>query len=183
MLLAVFMLTSHSKVGRRHPPADRRAGFATVPPLQKWVIDQAAGAPTLASSANIGAFNLGNAVAAWLGGLVIAAGLGYSAPNAAGAVMAAGALAVAVLSGRLERRTGAGQDTGPGSLSGSRSPSADPVSGGGAARQAAHRRDGRDPGRDEHPDDAHRHQRGVHAVRRGGQPRPARCRAGSSRRW
>ena len=65
----------------------------------------ARGAPTLASSANIAAFNLGNALAAWVGGLVISAGLGYSAPNAAGAVMAAGALGVAVLSGRLERRT------------------------------------------------------------------------------
>ena len=76
-----------------------------MPPLQKRVMDQAAGAPTLASAANIAAFNLGNALAAWLGGLVISAGLGYTAPNAAGAVMAAGALAVAVLSGRLERRT------------------------------------------------------------------------------
>ena len=36
-------------------------GFATVAPLQKRVMDQAAGAPTLASAANIGAFNLGNA--------------------------------------------------------------------------------------------------------------------------
>ena len=80
-------------------------GFATVPPLQKRVMDQAAGAPTLASAVNIAAFNLGNALAAWLGGLVISAGLGYTAPNWVGAVMAAGALAVAVLSGRLERRT------------------------------------------------------------------------------
>ena len=79
-------------------------GFATVPPLQKRVLDHAHGAPTLASAANIGAFNLGNALSAWLGGLVISAGLGYTAPNAVGAVLAAGALVLAVISQRLEVR-------------------------------------------------------------------------------
>jgi DHA1 family inner membrane transport protein len=79
-------------------------GFATVPPLQKRVLDHAHGAPTLASAANIGAFNLGNALSAWLGGLVISAGLGYTAPNALGAVLAAGALVLAVISQRLEVR-------------------------------------------------------------------------------
>lgn len=78
-------------------------GFATVPPLQKRVLDQAAGAPTLASAINIGAFNLGNALAAWLGSLVISAGLGYTAPNWVGALLAASALGLAVASARLER--------------------------------------------------------------------------------
>lgn len=79
-------------------------GFATVPPLQKRVLDHAHGAPTLASAANIGAFNLGNALAAWFGGLVISAGLGYAAPNAVGAALAAAALVLAVISHRLELR-------------------------------------------------------------------------------
>ncbi|SEM94401.1 MFS transporter [Nonomuraea pusilla] len=79
-------------------------GFATVPPLQKRVLDHAHGAPTLASAANIGAFNLGNALSAWLGGLVISAGLGYTAPNAVGAVLTAAALVLAVISHRLEPR-------------------------------------------------------------------------------
>lgn len=79
-------------------------GFATVPPLQKRVLDQAHGAPTLASAANIGAFNLGNALAAWLGGLVIAAGFGLTAPNWVGALLAASALVLAVVSHVLERR-------------------------------------------------------------------------------
>ncbi|WEV28821.1 MFS transporter [Streptomyces sp. 71268] len=81
-------------------------GFATVPPLQKRVLDQAHGAPTLASAANIGAFNLGNALSAWLGGMVISAGLGYTTPNAVGAALAAAALALAVVSHRLEARSG-----------------------------------------------------------------------------
>ncbi|MFD4375161.1 MFS transporter [Streptomyces sp. NPDC059202] len=79
-------------------------GFATVPLLQKRVLDQAHGAPTLASAVNIGAFNLGNALAAWLGGLVIAAGLGYTAPNWVGAALAAAALGLAFWSAALERR-------------------------------------------------------------------------------
>ncbi|MDQ0684950.1 putative MFS family arabinose efflux permease [Streptomyces achromogenes] len=73
-------------------------------PLQKRVVDQAHGAPTLASVVNIGAFNLGNALSAWLGGMVMAAGLGYTAPNWVGAALAAGALVLAVVSGALERR-------------------------------------------------------------------------------
>ncbi|WP_166020271.1 MFS transporter [Streptomyces chilikensis] len=79
-------------------------GFATVPPLQKRVLDNAAGAPTLASSLNIGAFNLGNALAAWLGGLTITAGHGYHSPTAVGAAMAATALLTAIASHRLETR-------------------------------------------------------------------------------
>ncbi|MFC5827627.1 MFS transporter [Nonomuraea insulae] len=81
-------------------------GFATVPPLQKRVLDFAHDAPTLASAANIGAFNLGNALSAWLGGIVISAGYGYTAPNAVGAVLAAAALVLAFASQRLEHRSG-----------------------------------------------------------------------------
>ncbi|MCC4593574.1 MFS transporter [Xanthomonas campestris pv. cannae] len=48
------------------------AAFATVAPLQVWVLGKAGEAGRhLASSLNIGAFNLGNALGAWLGGLVL----------------------------------------------------------------------------------------------------------------
>jgi len=80
-------------------------GFATVPPLQKRVMDHAAGAPTLASAVNVGAFNLGNAIAAWLGGLVIDAGAGYESANWVGAGLALAALGLAVYANALERRT------------------------------------------------------------------------------
>ncbi|GGV91691.1 MFS transporter [Streptomyces gelaticus] len=106
VVLALFTLTAHNKIAAAVTIVlIGGLGFATVPPLQKRVLDQAAEAPTLASAANIGAFNLGNALSAWLGGLVIAAGLGYTAPNWVGAVLAASALALAVVSGVLERRT------------------------------------------------------------------------------
>ncbi|MGN8001056.1 MFS transporter [Sphingomonas sp. 22176] len=61
------------------------ASFALVPPLQVRVMSAAADAPNLASAVNIGAFNLGNAFGAALGGAVIAAGLGYPAVALAGA--------------------------------------------------------------------------------------------------
>lgn len=73
------------------------ASFALVPPLQIRVMHAAADAPNLASAMNIGAFNLGNAIGAAVGGGVIAIGLGYPAVALAGALAAAlGLLAVVV---------------------------------------------------------------------------------------
>lgn len=77
------------------------ASFALVPPLQMRVMDAAKDAPNLASAVNIGAFNLGNALGAALGGAVISAGLGYPAISLAGAGMAAlGLLMVLALAWR-----------------------------------------------------------------------------------
>ncbi|WP_457034141.1 MFS transporter [Kitasatospora sp. P5_F3] len=104
--LLLFTATAHDKVLAAITLSLIGAfGFATVPPLQKWVLDQASAAPTLASAANIGAFNLGNALAAWLGGVVITAGLGFTAPNWVGAILAGTALLLAFLAAHLDRRT------------------------------------------------------------------------------
>lgn len=65
------------------------ASFALVPPLQVRIMNAASDAPNLASAMNIGAFNLGNAIGAVLGGGVIASGLGYPAVAMAGAMAAA----------------------------------------------------------------------------------------------
>jgi DHA1 family inner membrane transport protein len=81
------------------------AAFATVAPLQVRVLDQAAGAgQNLASSLNIAAFNLGNALGAWVGGLVIDHGPGLRALGAAGAVLTLAGLGLALWSRALERR-------------------------------------------------------------------------------
>lgn len=107
LVLALFTLTAHDRFASAVTIfLIGGLGFATVPPLQKRVLDHAAGAPTLASAVNIGAFNLGNALSAWLGGIVIAAGLGYTAPNWVGAVLAGSALVLALVSSTLERRNG-----------------------------------------------------------------------------
>ncbi|GAA1134511.1 MFS transporter [Kribbella jejuensis] len=105
-VLVVFVFTAHAKIPSAVTIAlFGAAGFATVAPLQKRVMDKAQGAPALASAANIAAFNLGNAVGAYLGGLTIEHGLGYTAPNWVGAALAVAGLVVALLSGLLDRRT------------------------------------------------------------------------------
>ncbi|WP_104482940.1 MFS transporter [Actinokineospora auranticolor] len=83
-------------------------GFATVPALQMRVMRAADGAPALASAANIAAFNLGNALGAWLGGVVVDAGLGWRAPNLVGAGLSVLGLAAALWSGALDRRRAPG---------------------------------------------------------------------------
>ena len=81
------------------------AAFATVAPLQMWVLQQAGGAGQgLASSLNIAAFNLGNAFGAWLGGEVITQGLGYGAIAPVSAVVPLVALGLAAFAVSLDRR-------------------------------------------------------------------------------
>ena len=74
--------------------------FAVVPPLQMRVMTAAIEAPGLASSINVGAFNLGNAVGAALGGAVISLNLGYAAVPMAGGVLATAGLLLVWLGGR-----------------------------------------------------------------------------------
>ncbi|MGL3805495.1 MFS transporter [Paeniglutamicibacter sp. R2-26] len=76
-------------------------GFATVPGMQMRIMNHAAHAPTLASGANIAAFNIGNAFGAWVGGLAIAAGLGYTSPLWAGAAITVAGLMVLLLAVRV----------------------------------------------------------------------------------
>jgi DHA1 family inner membrane transport protein len=76
------------------------ATFALVPPLQARVMQVASAAPTLASSVNIGAFNLGNALGAALGGLVIRLHLGFEWVSVAGAGLALSGLLFVLASTR-----------------------------------------------------------------------------------
>ena len=80
------------------------AAFGLVPGLQSRVVDKAKHAPNLASTLNIGAFNLGNAGGAFLGGLVISQGLPCPAVPVAGAIVAAIGLAAAILGASRDRR-------------------------------------------------------------------------------
>ena len=80
------------------------ASFATVPALQTRVVEKARHAPNLAASLNIGAFNLGNALGAALGGGLIDLGFDYPAIAIAGALVAAGGCLLAVLGKVLDDR-------------------------------------------------------------------------------
>ncbi|WP_345494608.1 MFS transporter [Nocardia callitridis] len=63
-------------------------GSALAPGLQTRLMDVAADAQTLAAALNHAALNIANAAGAWLGGIVIAAGYGYTAPAMVGAGLA-----------------------------------------------------------------------------------------------
>lgn len=80
------------------------AGFATVAPLQLRVLEKAgAEGRNLASSLNIAAFNLGNALGAWVGGVTIDHGPGLAALPVAAAALTVGGLAIALVSLRMDR--------------------------------------------------------------------------------
>ncbi|WP_115047436.1 MFS transporter [Xanthomonas arboricola] len=84
------------------------AAFATVAPLQLRVLEHARGAgQNLASSLNIAAFNLGNAVGAWLGSVVIATHAGLVATPWVAALLSAVGLGIALWSVQLQRRRAA----------------------------------------------------------------------------
>ncbi|HSI48581.1 MAG TPA: MFS transporter [Ideonella sp.] len=81
------------------------AAFATVAPLQMRVLEQAAGAgQNLAASLNIAAFNLGNALGAWLGGVALTHGPGLRSLGGVAALLTLAGLGLALISRRLEQR-------------------------------------------------------------------------------
>ncbi|MGZ4547399.1 MAG: MFS transporter [Blastococcus sp.] len=74
--------------------------------LQMRLMETAGEAQMLGAALNHSALNLANALGAWLGGLVIAAGLGYRAPSVVGAGLAVAGLVPLAISGVLRTRTG-----------------------------------------------------------------------------
>lgn len=105
VVLLAFTVTAHSVV----PAAVTvfligASGSLCLPALQTRLIDVAGDAQGLAAAGNHAALNVANAIGASLGGLVIAAGLGYTAPAVVGALLAVGGLGVLAVSWALERR-------------------------------------------------------------------------------
>jgi MFS transporter, DHA1 family, inner membrane transport protein len=80
--------------------------FAAGPAIQTRLMDVAADGQTLAAASMHSAFNIANAVGAWLGGLVIAFGFGYAATGYVGVVLSFIGLFVFGASVMLERRGG-----------------------------------------------------------------------------
>jgi DHA1 family inner membrane transport protein len=73
--------------------------------LQLRLMSVAGDSQTLGAAMNHSSLNIGNALGAWLGGLVIAAGWGYRAPALVGVVLALAGLVVLLLSATVARRT------------------------------------------------------------------------------
>ena len=79
-------------------------GSVLVVNLQLRLMDVAGDAQTLGAALNHASLNVANALGAWLGGLVIAAGYGYRAPALVGIALSVSGLLVVVLSAVLQRR-------------------------------------------------------------------------------
>ncbi|MFD9327922.1 MFS transporter [Streptomyces sp. NPDC060065] len=91
-------------------------GFASVPGMITRVTDYAHGA-ALAASANVSASNVGNALGAWLGGVAITAGFGYTSPLYVGAgIVLLSLIVMAVAERQAKSRAFAVQSNAPTSL-------------------------------------------------------------------
>jgi DHA1 family inner membrane transport protein len=103
VVMAIFTRTSHSQVAAAVTIfVWGIAAFATVPPLQMRVVEKATAAPNLASTLNIGAFNLGNAGGAWLGGMAIGHGMGLEALPWVAAAVSIAALLLTWMAARMD---------------------------------------------------------------------------------
>ncbi|MFF7233323.1 Cmx/CmrA family chloramphenicol efflux MFS transporter [Streptomyces sioyaensis] len=106
LVLAVLALTAHS-------PAAAVAlslllgvtAFTTAPALNARMFNVANAAPTLAGATTTAAFNIGNTIGPWLGGLTIGAGWGYPSVAWTGAALAAAAVVLTAFAFRLHRAT------------------------------------------------------------------------------
>ncbi|TCU22866.1 DHA1 family inner membrane transport protein [Rhizobium azibense] len=103
VVLTLFSLTASSPLMLAICVFLVGCGFAAGPALQTRLMDVAADAQTLAAASNHSAFNIANALGAWLGGLVIAWGYGFAATGYVGAVLSLFGLLVYAASLRLER--------------------------------------------------------------------------------
>ncbi|MGV4889751.1 MFS transporter [Streptomyces viridosporus] len=102
--LVTFSFTVHSTV-----PAlvtitfiGALGSFITTP-VQMLLMAKAKDAPTMAAASNHSAFNLANAGGAWLGGLALSAGWGWTSPALVGAALALAGLGLALTGGLLNR--------------------------------------------------------------------------------
>ena len=104
-VLGIFTITAQGKIGAAITIFFVGvAGFMIGPMMQARIMEKAGGTPSLVSAAVQSAFNIANSIGAYLGGLVIAGGLGLVAPNWVGALLAIFGLTLAVVSGTLDRR-------------------------------------------------------------------------------
>jgi DHA1 family inner membrane transport protein len=73
--------------------------------LQMRLMQVAGRAQTIGAAMNHASLNVANALGAWLGGVVVAAGFGYTATSWVGAALSVAGLVVLLASAALHRRT------------------------------------------------------------------------------
>jgi DHA1 family inner membrane transport protein len=103
--LASFALTAHTVPGLLISLfLVGGAASALSPAIQSRLMDVAGDSQTLAAAANHAALNLGNSLGAYLGGVTIAAGLGYLSPTIVGLLLCVPGIALALTSVALQRK-------------------------------------------------------------------------------
>lgn len=106
LVLLLFTLTAHNAwTAGATVLLIGASGSLCLPALQTRLMDVAGDAQVLAAAGNHSALNLANALGAFLGGAVISAGCGYTAPAVVGALLAVAGMAVMAGSVALERST------------------------------------------------------------------------------
>jgi DHA1 family inner membrane transport protein len=85
------------------------AASALSPAIQTRLMDVAGDSQALAAAINHSALNLGNSLGAYLGGVTIAAGLGYLSPAWVGLLLCVPGVGLAIASAALQRRSGRGK--------------------------------------------------------------------------
>ena len=101
---ALFVATAHNAWTAAATIVLVGCGFAIVPALQTRLMDVAADAQTLAAALNHSAFNIANALGAWLGGVTIAAGYGWTSTGWVASALSVCGLGIFAVSLALERR-------------------------------------------------------------------------------
>jgi len=107
LVLAVFTFAAHNVVAAAVNVFLIGSTVAIGPALQIRLMDVSGDAQTLAAALNHSAFNMANALGAWLGGVAIAAGLGWTSTGWVGALLALAGLGIfgwAVASARAAAR-------------------------------------------------------------------------------
>ncbi|AKE40661.1 arabinose efflux permease family protein [Corynebacterium kutscheri] len=103
-LIVFYFASSHPITGILSFATVGTSGSVLIPSLQIRLMDVAGKAQTLAAALNHSALNIANALGASLGGAVIAAGYGYSAPALAGAALGLCALGIWAVAARLRAK-------------------------------------------------------------------------------
>lgn len=103
VVMTVFGLTAHWQVALCVMTFLLGNGFAAAPAVQSRLMDVAREGQTLAAASMHSAFNIANALGAWLGGRAIADGYGYPATGYVGAALSLFGLAVFALLLRMDK--------------------------------------------------------------------------------
>ncbi len=113
LVLGAFVFTAHHVLTAAASVFLVGTVVALAPALQIRLMDVAGDAQTLAAALNHSAFNMANALGAWLGGVAIAAGLGWTSTGWVGTLLALGGLVVFGVALRQDRRARAAAAKGP----------------------------------------------------------------------